>query len=90
MLLQNRPPSVGMEQGTVIGANIAVQFIEQINLSTELGGGFRAVSIGLLLFLFFRVFGLFLLLLLLLLLLLFLFFVVTEILFTSLFLKTKF
>ena len=37
LLLQNRPPGVGMEQGTVVGANTAVQFIEQSNLSTKLG-----------------------------------------------------
>ena len=37
VFLQNRPPGVGMEQGTVVGANTAVQFIEQINLSTEPG-----------------------------------------------------
>ena len=50
LLLQNRPPGVGMDQGAVVGANTAVQFIKQINLSTKLGGGFRAVTIGLLLF----------------------------------------
>ena len=73
LFLQNWPPGVGMEQGTVVDANTAVQFIEQSNLSTKLGRRFDAFTIRLvLLFSLFRVFWLFLLLLL--------FFVVTTIL----------
>ena len=75
LLLQNRSPGVGMEQGTVVGANAAVQFIEQSNLSTKLGRKFDAFTVRLLLlFSLFGVFWLFLLLLLLLLLLFQLFF----------------
>ena len=56
-----------MDQRTVLGANTAVQFIEQINLSTKLGRRFNTFTIRLLLlFSFFGVFWLFLLLFLLL------------------------